>query len=130
LLKKERVIRGRPCHGDKGYFGKENIKHCKAVGLKPNIVPKEELYTDLYLRKYIAQEYDDPSRKETRGLIEGVFGGFQTENDMRMRCRTTHHRNLFVALLGLKHNLRTYLRVVQHGLMFYFAPTPAIAKAL
>lgn len=124
LLRRNRVIKERMCHTDKGYFGKENIRKCKDVGLKPNIVPKEQEYSDKYLIKYIKNDYNNRSRKKNRGLVEGVFGGFQTETDMRMRCRKTHHRMIYISLLGLKHNIRTYLRAIALVVLRYFAPTP------
>jgi len=41
LLKPKRVTKGKKCHADKAYFGKENIQKAKYAGLKPNFVPKE-----------------------------------------------------------------------------------------
>lgn len=124
FLKKERVIPGRRCHGDKAFFGKENIKKCKEIGLKPNIVPKDIDYSDGYLKRYVRKEYDNQSRKQNRGLVEGIFGGLETNGSMQMRCRTPHHRDIYVALLGLAHNIRTYLRATALRLLLIFAPTP------
>ena len=124
LLQKERLIEGRKCHADKGFFGKKNIAKCKRVGLQANIVPKEQEYSDGYLKRYIRRDYDNEARKKNRGLIEGVFGGFETETDMKIRCRKPHHRDLAVALFGVKQNIRTYLRAIALMIFDYFAPTP------
>lgn len=125
LLKKGRVKQGKKCHGDKAFFGKKNLEACESLGLKPNIVPKEREYSDRYLKKYVRNSYDNESRKKTRGLVEGLFGGFQTEMDMKIRCRKPHHRDVYLGLLGVKHNLRTYLRATALKLFSYFAPTPS-----
>ena len=130
LLKKERVIPGRRCHGDKAFFGKENIRKCKEIGLKPNLVPKDMKYSDGYLKRYVRRDYDNQSRKKNRGLVEGIFGGMETSGSMRMRCRTPHHRDVYVSLLGLAHNIRAYLRAVALRLLLIFAPPPRLAKSL
>jgi len=124
LLKKGKVQKGKKCHADKGYFGKKNLKECEKLGLKPNLVPKEIEYSDTYLKKYVKNSYDNESRKKTRGLVEGLFGGFETEMNMKIRCRKPHHRNIYLCLLGVKHNLRTYLRATALKLNIHFAPTP------
>jgi len=124
LLEKHKVEKGKRLHADKGYFGKENIKVCKRLGLRPNLVPKEQEYSDSYLRKYIKKDYDNESRKQNRGLVEGVFGGMQTETDLRVRCRKPKHRDIFLGLLALKHNLRTYFRAIALTIISYFAPAP------
>jgi len=123
LLKKEKIIHGRTLHADKGYFGKENIKTCKQKGLKPNIVPKEMEYSDTYLKKYAEKEYDNKARKATRGLVETPFGGLETETGMKIRCRKPHHRNIYICLMALKHNIRSYLRATALKLELNFAPT-------
>lgn len=109
-LKKEKIIPNRRLHADKAYFGKTNIRKCKAIGLKPNIAPQDRNYSDGYLKRYIRKEYDNESRKKIRGLIETTFGGMETETDMKLRCRKTHHRNIYTCLMGLKHQLRTFMR--------------------
>ena len=130
LLKKDRVKRNKKCHADKGFFGKENIKACKLLRLKPNIVPKKIKYTDAYIKRYIRNDYDNESRKKTRGLVEGLFGGYETEMDMKIRCRKPHHRDNYLGLLGVKHNLRTYLRATALKCFIYFAPTPLKTKSI
>jgi len=127
LLKKDRVKRNKKCHADKGFFGKKNLKACEKLRLKPNLVPKEIKYSDTYLKKYVKNNYDNESRKKTRGLVEGLFGGFETEMNMKIRCRKPHHRNIYLGLLGVKHNLRTYLRAIALKCFIYFAPTPVKA---
>jgi len=126
LLKKDRVKPGRKCHADKGYFGKKNLKKCEKLGLKPNIVPKEIEYSDTYLKKYVKNTYDNESRKKNRGLVEGIFGGFETETNMKTRCRKPKHKDIYLCLLGVKQNLRTYLRATALKLNTYFAPTPVL----
>lgn len=123
-LKKEKVIHGRFLHADKGFFGKENIKKCKELGLKPNIVPKEEDYSDNYLKKYIKREYDNEARKSVRGLIEGIYGGLETETYMKLKCRKPHHRNIYLCLMGLKHQLRTYMRATIVYCFYLFRTNP------
>ena len=124
LLNKNNVEKGKRLHGDKGFFGKENIKICKQLGLRPNIVPKDMKYSDAYLKRYIRKDYDNESRKKNRGLVEGLFGGFHTEMGMEIKCRKLHHRNICVALLAVKHNIRTYLRAVALKLFCLFRTNP------
>lgn len=126
LLKPKRVKRGRRCHADKGYFGKENIKKTRFAGLIPNFVPKEIDYTDATLKRAI-RTYDNEARKKNRGLVETPFGGLETEMDMKIRCRKPHHRNIATCLLGLKHNIKTLLRVRVIVIWCYFAPTSVLA---
>ena len=128
LLHKEKIDKNKRLHADKGYFGKENIKICKKLGLKPNIVPKELNYSDAYLKRYIRNDYDIESRKANRGLIEGVFGGMETETGMKIRCRKLEHRNIFLNLLALKHNIRSYFRATALRIFIYFAPTPFVVN--
>ena len=130
LLKKNKIQKGKKCHADKGYFGKENIEKCKKLKLLPNIVPKEEVYSDNYLKKYVNKEYDNNSRKQNRGLVEGVFGGLETETGMEIRCRKEHHRDIYLCLLALKHNLRTYMRATLMVVKSYFAPTPVLENKI
>ena len=42
--------------------------------------------------------------------------------------RKSHHRDIYLGLLGVKHNLRTYLRAVALKCFIYFAPTPLSAN--
>lgn len=120
LLKKEKLEENKKLHADKGYFGIENIKRCKKLGLIPNIVPVNRNYSNTYLKRYIKNEYDNESRKRNRGLVETVFGGFQTESDMKIRCRKNKHRDICLGLLGVKHNLRSYLRAVALNIIKLF----------
>lgn len=122
-IKKRKLIPGRRLHADKGFFGKENITKCKEAGLVPNIVPMDKEYTDSYLKKYVKNEYDNESRKKIRGLVETVYGGLETETLMKVRCRKPHHRDIYLCLMGLKHQLRTYMRTSLMELAVYFAPT-------
>ncbi len=125
-----KVCRGKKLHADKGYFGKKNLRKCVEAGLIPNIAPKEWQYTDGYLRRYVRSVYDNKSRKKNRGLIEGIFGGIETETHAKIRCRTPHHRDICTALIGLKHNLRTLFRAKVLNLLLHFAPTPMTAKLI
>ena len=109
LLKEKRIIPGKKCHADKAYFAKANILKLKQSGLIPNLVPKDIEYSDSLLKKAV-KEYDCESRKKNRGLMETPFGGLETEMGMKTRCRKEKHRNIFICLLGLKHNIKTYLR--------------------
>ncbi|MFH1209802.1 MAG: hypothetical protein V1663_03365 [archaeon] len=125
LLNKKKLQKSRKLHADKGYFGKENIKKCRELNLIPNIVPKDQIYTDPYIKKYIRKDYDNESRKNNRGLVEGLFGGFQTETDMKIRCRKNKHRNIYLGLLGVKHNLRSYLRATALSIIRLFRTNPS-----
>ena len=119
LVKPKRVKKGKKCHADKAYFGKENIRKLKKAGLVPNLVPKEINYSDSLLKKAV-EEYDNEARKRNRGLVETPFGGLETEMGMKIRCRKPKHRNIVTCLLGLKHNIKTLLRVKTLNLFNYF----------
>ena len=118
LLKPSRVIPGKKCHADKAYFGKKNIYETKKSRLIPNFVPMERDYSDAALKRAV-RDYDNEARKKNRGLVETPFGGLETEMDMKIRCRKSHHRNIVTCLLGLKHNIKTLLRV-KALIFFYF----------
>jgi hypothetical protein len=122
LLKPDRVIPGRMSHADKGYFCKENIRQTKKANLIPNLVPKEVKYSDATLKRAV-RNYNNEARKQNRGLVETPFGGLETENQMKTRCRKPKHKNIFTCLLGLKHNIKSYLRAIALKLNFIFAPT-------
>lgn len=124
LLKRGKIRKGKKLHADKGYFGKDNIKKCRDLKIIPNIVPKDQEYSDTYLKRYIASGYDQESRKKNRGLVEGVFGGVETQTGSNIRCRKPHHKDLCVGLTGLAHNLRTLFRATALKLWLCFAPTP------
>lgn len=49
--------------------------------------------------------------------------GLETEMDMKVRCRKPKHRNIYLGSLGVKHNIRTYLRATALKVVSYFAPT-------
>jgi hypothetical protein len=119
LLKPSRVEKGKRCHADKAYFGKENIRKLKKAGLIPNIVPKKWEYSDSTL-KIAVRGYDNQERKRNRGLVETPFGGLETEMNMKIRCRKPHHRHIATCLLGLKHNIKTLLRAKALSLQGYF----------
>jgi len=74
--------------------------------------------------EFPSDKNDNTSRKQNRGLVEGVFGGLETETGMELRCRKEHHRDIYLCLLALKHNLRTYMRATLMVIKSYFAPTP------
>lgn len=122
LIKPKRVKKGKRCHADKAYFGKENIRKLKKAGLIPNLVPKEITYSDALLKRAV-RDYDNEARKKNRGLVETPFGGLETEMSMKIRCRKPEHRDLVTCLLGLKHNIKTLLRAKALSLWCYFAPT-------
>jgi len=125
LLKPSRVTAGKKCHADKAYFGKKNIRKAKDAKLIPNFVPKERNYSDALLKKAV-REYDNEARKKNRGLVETPFGGLETEMQMKIRCRKPHHRNIVTCLLGLKHNIKTLLRVKALSYFVIFAPTSVL----
>lgn len=132
LLKPERVKKGKMCHADKGYFAKENIIKLKEAHLIPNLVPKEIKYKDKVLKEAVLS-YDNKARKKNRGLVETPFGGLETEMYMRVRCRKKKHKNIFVCLLGLRHNLKTLLRARALRKLLQlvnFAPTSRLPNAL
>lgn len=123
-LKKRKVIPCRKMHADKGFFGKLNLKKCKNIGLIPNIVPHERIYSDAFIKRYVRNEYDDESRKKTRGLVESPFGGMETESNMILKCRKPHHRNIYACLMGLKHQLRTFMKASLVVLFHLFRTNP------
>jgi hypothetical protein len=97
LLKKGKVKQGKKCHVDKGFFGKENLKACKKIGLKPNIVPKEMKYSDTYLKKYVKNNYDNESRKKkqrtSRRAIRRTRNRNEHENQMQ-KTKTQKHLHM------------------------------------
>ena len=126
LLPGTQVRKNRNVHGDKSFFGKENILATEETGLKPNFVPKEGVEYGLILKRAI-DEYDNELRKMFRGLVEGVFGGMETETDNKVRFRLDKTRKTYIALRALAHEIRTYLRAIVHKVMIYlwnFATTP------
>ena len=102
---------GRMIHADKGYWSKENIRSSNERGLVPNIVPKEKCDRSLTLKKAI-EMYDNEARKRNRGMIEGIFGGITTNQEMKTRFRLDHTRKLHMALMAFTHEIRTYFRAI------------------
>ena len=126
LLPGSHIRKGRNVHGDKGFFGKENILASEKNGLNPNFVPKENTKHGLTLKR-ITKEYNNELRKKFRGLVEGVFGGMETETYNKLRYRLDKTRKTYIALRALSHEIRTYLRALEQKIIFYFlnfATTP------
>ncbi|MFH1210143.1 MAG: hypothetical protein V1663_05130, partial [archaeon] len=46
------------------------------------------------------------------------------ETDMKIRCRKNKHRNIYLGLLGVKHNLRSYLRATALSIIKLFRTNP------
>ena len=113
LLENVKLKKGRMHHADKGYWSKENIRKNKEKALISNIVPKDGFDKGLTLAK-AKKEYDNEARKKYRGIVEGVFGGLTTDNDMRTRYKLDKTRKLHIALLALKHEIRSYFRAIAH----------------
>jgi hypothetical protein len=117
---------GKRIHADKAYFAIENIRECKKRGLRVNIVPKDNAQYGLTIIT-AKKEYDNEARKQNRGIIEGLFGGLTTDNNLKTRfvrddCRKTHG-----ALTGLAHEMRTYLRALcikTQALIYLFSDNP------
>lgn len=130
LLENVRIRKGRMNHADKAYWSKENIKKNREKGLQPNIVPKEGFEHGLTLKTAV-KEYDDESRKQNRGIVEGVFGGLTTHQGMKTRFRLDRTRKTHMALLALCHEIRTYFRAIAHkaiALFIYFRNNPLFSK--
>jgi len=128
LLEDVDLQSGRMIHADCAYFAIENIRKCKQLGLKPNFVPKENIEHSLTL-KIAIKEYDNKARKKNRGLIEGFFGGTTTETDNKIRFVKDRCRKTYLALVALKHQIRTYFRALEIKalrFLYYFATTPII----
>lgn len=126
LLEDVKLRKGRKNHADKAYWSKDNIRKNKEKGLQPNIVPKEKGEHSLTLKTAI-EEYDNEERKKNRGIIEGIFGGWTTDQGMKTRFRLDKTRKLHMALLAFTHEIRTYFRAIAHkaiALFFIFATTP------
>ena len=126
LLEDVNLRKGRKNHADKGYWSKENIRKNKEKGLQPNIVPKSEGDSGLTLKTAV-NEYDNEARKKNRGIIEGVFGGWTTEQGMKTRFRLDRTRKLHISLMALSHEIRTYFKAIAHkaiALFGFIATTP------
>ena len=48
---------------------------------------------------------------------------------MKLRYRKTKHKNIYLALIAFKHNLRTYFRIVALKFITYFAQIPFISAS-
>lgn len=132
LLEDVNLRKGRMNHADKGYWSKENIRKNKEKGLQPNIVPKTKGESGLTLKTAI-KEYDNEARKKNRGIIEGLFGGWTTDQGMKTRFRLDRTRKLHMSLMALSHEIRTYFRAIAHkaiALLSFIATTPAFPKDL
>jgi len=113
LLEHITLRRNRRLHADKGYDSEDNMRKCLELGLIPNIVEREKGSTSIFRTLYRKNIYDDKARKQHRGLVEGVFGGTTTDTDnktrfVKDRCRKTH-----LALVALRHQIRTYFRALE-----------------
>lgn len=113
LLENVKLRKNRRLHADKGYDSEENIRKCLELGLVPNIIEKEKGSNSIFRTLYRKNIYDDEARKKNRGLVEGVFGGTTTDTDNRTRFVKDRCRKTYLALVALRHQIRTYLRVLE-----------------
>lgn len=119
LLENVRLRKGRVNHADKGYWGNKNIRKNREKGLQPNIVPKAGFDKGLTLRRAI-EEYDNESRRQNRGMVEGLFGGLTTYQGMKTRFRLDKTRKLHIGLLAFSHEIRTIFRAIAHKAIVLF----------
>lgn len=119
LVPQSKFQKGKRMHGDKAFFGEENILESEKQGIKTNFVPKDNIKHGLILKRAI-KEYDNEARKRFRGMIEGLFGGTTIENGNKTRfvkdkCRKTH-----IALMALSHEIKTYFRALELKAQSFF----------
>lgn len=117
LLRDVKVIEEKRVHLDKAYDAEENMKACFDLKLIPNIVPKDNDAGGI-IRFKARKLYDDELRKKIRGLVEGVFGGLETGFGNKTRRRKPICRDIFNSILGLTHNIRTYLRALSDPFVY------------
>lgn len=115
LLTEEVAEKDTVIFGDKAYYAFATFEKIYDLGMKPVIPPKNwksKSMTKRTLRRRALFDYNNDLRKKFRGMIEGVFGGLETEYGNRTRCRTHHARNVSILLLALSHNLKTYQKAL------------------
>ena len=113
LLKNISLHEGLYMHLDKGYDAQENMKACFKQGILPNIRERNNNAGGM-IRIKARKHYNDKLRKQTRGLVEGIFGGTQTRYNNHTRRRKPHTQTLQILITTLSHNLKTYLRTTTH----------------
>ena len=116
----------RRYHKDKAYDDEDTFEKEFEKGLIPNTVPKESSKKGFW-RKKARWVYDNELRKMFRGVVEGLFGGMQTETDNKVRYKLDRTRKTYIALRALAHEIRTYLRALEQKIIFLlqnFATTP------
>lgn len=111
LLKNIRLRKGLYMHLDKGYDAQENMKACFKNNIIPNIRERNNNSGGI-IRIKARKYYNDKLRKQTRGLVEGIFGGTQTRYNNHTRRQKPHTQTLHILLITLSHNLKTYLRAL------------------
>lgn len=115
LLKPDVAEKGTIVFGDKAYYAFATFEKIYDLGMKPVIPPKNwksKSMTKRTLRRRALFDYNNDLRKKFRGMIEGVFGGLETEYGNRTRCRNHHTRSVSALLLALSHNLKTYQKAL------------------
>ena len=126
LLEDISLKKNRRSHKDKAYDDEDTFEKEFEKGLIPNTVPKENSKKGFW-RKKARRVYNNELRKKMRGLVEGVFGGMQTETDNKVRYKLDKTRKTYIALRALAHEIRTYLRALEQKIIFLFvnfATTP------
>ena len=119
LLEDIPLKKKRRSHKDKAYDDEATFEKEFEKGVIPNTVPKENSKKGFW-RKKARWVYDNELRKMFRGLVEGLFGGMQTETDNKVRYKLDRTRKTYIALRALAHEIRTYLRALEQKIIFLF----------
>ena len=128
LLEKGKFQKNRRMFGDKGFPSEKTFKKLFELELIPQICQKETTENGFYTNK-AKKLYINKLRKQIRGLVEGVFGGMETETGNRTRFVLDKTRKNYISIRALSHEIRTYFRVLEYRLIqlfISFATTPEI----
>lgn len=126
LLSKANLQKFRRFFGDKGFPSEETFEELFKREIEPQICQRENTIGGMWTRK-AKKLYNNNLRKQIRGLVEGVFGGMETETGNKTRFRLEKTRRIHTALRALTHEIRTYFRVLAYKaiqVLLSFATTP------
>lgn len=112
LFKPLPQMEGSVLDADKGYDSDVNCRLAYEKRMKPNIKQRETEGTNrrLRFRRKAGEEFDEVLYR-WRGLVEGIFGAWETENGLRTRCRLRRMQRKWGLALSVGHNLAVYNRL-------------------
>jgi len=103
----------QPLYADSAYDARINRQLCEQHGFKAGIKQRKlKLTRQQTLQRKPYKHWNKQAYKQTRGLIETIFGGLQHRYNNTTKKRLSHTRQVHILLHAVCHNIKTYLRLL------------------